>query len=252
MCGIAGALGDLGGVDTRAMRQALAHRGPDDEGEVTLSTAEGASLWLGHRRLSIQDLSPAGHQPMRSADGRRHIVFNGEVYNFRALRAELEALGARFRSGSDTEVILEGFLHWGDGCIDRLRGMFAFALWDEARDTLTLARDRLGEKPLYLHHTRERTLFASEVRALLASGAVPRELDDEGLDAFLTYGSRPTPSPSFTACARCCRARCSPSVAASSRGGATGPSAPSSPAPGCTAKTPWRRPARGSSSPSAG
>jgi asparagine synthase (glutamine-hydrolysing) len=193
MCGIAGALGDLRGVDTRAMRAALAHRGPDDEGEVSLTTRDGATLWLGHRRLSIQDLSPAGHQPMRSGDGRRHIVFNGEVYNFRALRAELEALGTRFRSGSDTEVILEGFRHWGDGCIERLRGMFAFALWDEHRDTLTLARDRLGEKPLYLHHTRERTLFASEVRALLASGAVARELDDEGLDAFLTYGSAADP-----------------------------------------------------------
>lgn len=175
------------------MLRAIAHRGPDDEGEETLTTGSGRPLWLGHRRLSIQDLSSAGHQPMRSLDGRRRIVFNGEIYNFKALRAELEAEGHRFRSGSDTEVILEGFSRWGEGCVDRLRGMFAFALYDAARDTLTLARDRLGEKPLYLHRSRERTVFASEVRALLASEAVARELDDQGLDAFLTFGGAADP-----------------------------------------------------------
>lgn len=193
MCGIAGVLGELRGVDTAAMLRAIAHRGPDDEGESRHATSSGTPLWLGHRRLSIQDLSPAGHQPMVSRDGRRRVVFNGEIYNFKELRAELEAVGASFRSGSDTEVILEAFLHWGPACVERFRGMFAFALWDDARDTLVLARDRLGEKPLYLHHTRERLIFASEVRALLASGAVPRELDDEGLDAFLTYGCAADP-----------------------------------------------------------
>lgn len=170
------------------MLRALSHRGPDDVGEESVTTAGGLPLWLGHRRLSIQDLSSAGHQPMRSLDGRRHIVFNGEIYNFKSLRAELEAQGHRFRSGSDTEVILEGFARWGADCVERLRGMFALALYDRDRDTLTLARDRLGEKPLYIHRTRERTVFASEIRALLASELVPRELDDEGLDAYLTFG----------------------------------------------------------------
>lgn len=193
MCGIAGVLGDLRGVDTAAMLRAIAHRGPDDEGECRHETRDGAPLWLGHRRLSIQDLSPAGHQPMVSRDGRRRVVFNGEIYNFKELRAELEGLGARFRSGSDTEVLLEGFLHWGPSCVERFRGMFAFALWDDDADTLFLARDRLGEKPLYLHRSRDRLIFASEVRALLASGAVPRELDDEGLDAFLTFGCAADP-----------------------------------------------------------
>lgn len=188
MCGIAGGLGDLRGVDTAAMLTALAHRGPDDEGEWSAELGDAGRLWFGHRRLAIQDLSPAGHQPMHGHDGRRSIVFNGEIYNFKSLREALDAEGERFTSGSDTEVILAAFARWGVDAITRFRGMFAFALWDHETRTLTLARDRLGEKPLYYTRVGGRFLFASEVRALLASEAVPREFDDEGLDAWLTFG----------------------------------------------------------------
>ena len=188
MCGIAGVLGNLHGVDKAAMLAALAHRGPDDEGQELLSHSPGEEVWFGHRRLSILDLSSGGHQPMASPEGRYRVVFNGEIYNFRELRTELEAAGRTFRSGSDTEVLLAAWAQWGDGALGRLRGMFAFALWDESERALVLARDRLGEKPLYFHQGPARLVFASEVRAVLASGVVPRELDSEGLDSYLTFG----------------------------------------------------------------
>ncbi|MDB4930452.1 MAG: Asparagine synthetase, partial [Myxococcaceae bacterium] len=189
MCGIAGVLGDLRGVSTTAMLDAIAHRGPDADGTHTLALGDGAALWLGHRRLAIQDLSDAGRQPMLGHDGRRVIVFNGEIYNFKELRETLTALGERFVTGTDTEVILAGFRVWGEGALDRFRGMFAFALYDPDEGTLTLARDRLGEKPLYYHVGGDRFAFASEVRALTASGVAARELDPDGLDAYLTFGS---------------------------------------------------------------
>ncbi len=193
MCGIAGVLGDLRGVSTTAMLDAIAHRGPDADGAHTVPLAGGAALWLGHRRLAIQDLSDAGRQPMLGHDGRRVIVFNGEIYNFKELREALTAEGERFTTGTDTEVILAGFRCWGEAALDRFRGMFAFALYDPDEGTLTLARDRLGEKPLYYAAGRDRFAFASEVRALTASGVVEREIDPDGLDAYLTFGSLADP-----------------------------------------------------------
>lgn len=189
MCGIVGVIGDLTGLDTRAALRAMTHRGPDDEGEFTASLGEGGGVWLGHRRLSILDLSPLGHQPMTRGDGRYVVVFNGEVYNFEEVRAALEARGEVFTSTGDTEVILAAWAAWGERCVDRLKGMFAIALWDGHERRLHLLRDRLGEKPLYLVEGRGRVAFASEVRALLDLGAAERELDDDGLDATLVYGS---------------------------------------------------------------
>ena len=146
----------------------LAHRGPDDSGTWT----EGETA-LGMTRLAIIDLH-TGRQPMTDASGSLVIVFNGEIYNFRSLRAELEARGRRFRTQSDTEVILGAYAEYGEECVARLRGMFAFAIWDRARRTLFLARDRLGKKPLYYWHRGGLFLFASEPKALLRHPAVSR------------------------------------------------------------------------------
>ena len=170
MCGIAGFLHFDGRLDrdtavarVTRMVDVIRHRGPDDRGVWTDGTCG-----LGHARLSIIDLSPAGHQPMATHDGRYWIVFNGEIYNFQEIRTELEARGAQFRSHSDTEVILEGYRVWGDAVIDRLRGMFAFALWDSTLQRLLLARDRLGKKPLYWCRLGNALIFGSELKALVA------------------------------------------------------------------------------------
>ncbi len=190
MCGIAGIVvyGDAAPVEEaelRRLRDAQRHRGPDDEG---LWIAQGGRVGLGHRRLAIVDLSPLGHQPMASGDGRFRVVFNGEIYNFRALRAELEARGCAFRSQSDTEVLLHGWREWGLGLLDRLRGMFAFALHDAERRETLLARDPLGIKPCYLLDDGRRLLFASEAQALRAV-AGDGGIDPEGLAGFLLWGS---------------------------------------------------------------
>ena len=170
MCGIAG-LANLAETPVdeallRRMTRTLAHRGPDGEGFYT-----DGPIGLGHRRLSIIDLS-TGSQPMASADGAAWIVFNGEIYNFRELRTELMARGHRFRTSSDTEVILSAYATWGDDCVRHLRGMFAFALWDRRRRRLLLARDRAGIKPLVYAWDGQRLLFASELKALLEDRAV--------------------------------------------------------------------------------
>ncbi len=170
------------------MRDALGHRGPDDAGTFESASASGP-LWFGHRRLAILDLSPSGHQPMTTPDGRYTITFNGEIYNFAELREELRSKGAAFLSTSDTEVVLKAWQCWGWTCVRRLKGMFAFALWDGAEERLWLARDRMGEKPLYYASRPGRFLFSSEVRALLASGGVERRMDADGLEAYLTFGS---------------------------------------------------------------
>ena len=185
MCGISGII-KLGAnnealyAPLERMNQALAHRGPDDEG----SWVEGP-IALGHRRLSIIDLSSAGHQPMLSPNGNLVLVFNGEIYNFRALKAELSDYP--FQSGSDTEVILAAYTRWGVDCLKRLNGMFAFALWDRQQQSLLLTRDHLGIKPLYLFEQAHQVLFASEIRALLASGLVPRKVNPSGLSDYLRY-----------------------------------------------------------------
>jgi len=190
MCGIAGVLGAGAAEETAAaMAAALAHRGPDDAG--TWADA-GAGLALGHTRLAVIDLSPAAHQPMHSADGRWVLVFNGEIYNFRALRERL--VGTAFRGHSDTEVLVEAIAAWGPGlALARLSGMFAFAAWDRRERRLHLARDRLGEKPLYYGRWRGGFLFASELQALHAVPGFSPSIDRRSLASFLRYSHVPAP-----------------------------------------------------------
>jgi asparagine synthase (glutamine-hydrolysing) len=186
MCGICGLYGLESSDDldrtVRRMTQTIAHRGPDDEG-----TFVGEGVALGHRRLSIIDLSSTGAQPMTL--GAATVVYNGESYNFPRLRLELEALGHVFRGHSDTEVLLRAYETWGFAGLERLEGIFAFALWDSARRRLILMRDRLGVKPLFYAWRDGRLAFGSEIKAVLAAGAVDRALDDQALSEFLWYGN---------------------------------------------------------------
>jgi asparagine synthase (glutamine-hydrolysing) len=194
MCGIAGVYGAVDDVAldlTRRMCDSMVHRGPDQDGLWRSHGERG--VVLGHRRLSIIDLSDAGRQPMLDPTGAVAIVFNGECYNFLELRAELESLGRRFVSSCDTEVILAAYLQWGERAIERLRGMFAIAIWDSRDGSLLLARDRLGIKPLYYARAGNRFLFASEVRALLSTDLVARKLDRQALGSFLWHGFVPGP-----------------------------------------------------------
>jgi asparagine synthase (glutamine-hydrolysing) len=197
MCGFAGLirmarLDDPGAV-LRAMTSALRHRGPDDEGFFDATASAGAvRVGLGFRRLAIIDLS-LGHQPMANEDGSVHIVFNGEIYNFQSLRAELVAHGHRFATQSDTEVIVHAYEQWGAACVRRLRGMFAFAIWDARKEELFLARDRFGKKPLFLAEAGGTLLFGSEAGALLASGLIRPEVDEGALWDYFTYRYVPGP-----------------------------------------------------------
>ena len=179
MCGIAGIFNRDGRPADRdvliSMTRAMHHRGPDDEG-IFLDRQVG----LGHRRLSIIDRA-AGHQPMCNEDETVWIVFNGEIYNFQEIREDLVAQGHRFRTRSDTEVIVHLYEDLGEGCVQRLHGMFAFAVWDRRTDTLLLARDRMGIKPLYYHAGRHAFVFASEIRALLAVDGVRPSLNLQAL-----------------------------------------------------------------------
>jgi len=200
MCGIAGLIGR----DADSVRAALArmsgaqcHRGPDDAGEQVCRTP-GLAVGLAHRRLSILDLSPAGHQPMADPATGAWVIFNGEIYNFAPLRAELEAAGQPFRGHSDTEVLLYGLARHGPGYVRRLQGMFAFAFFDPRGRTLLLARDSVGIKPLYVADTPGGGLaFASEVRGVLASGLVSREPDPRGVAGLLAYGAPQQPLTLF-------------------------------------------------------
>src|SRR2546422_526726 len=191
MCGIAGHVGPTARELLPAMLGLLTHRGPDDSG-----IHSAADVGLGMTRLAIIDLV-TGQQPMSDATGRYWIVFNGEIYNFRQLRAELEAGGRRFRTRSDTEVILHAYAAYGEACVERLSGMFAFAIWDDAERRLFLARDRLGKKPLYYWHRGRLFLFASEPKALLCHPAVSRGLDWPGFYPSLAFGSPPAAHPIF-------------------------------------------------------
>jgi len=186
MCGIAGIF-NAGGepvspVVLRRMTDALAHRGPDGEGFYS-----DGFVALGHRRLAIIDLSPAGHQPMISADGQVVLSYNGEIYNFRELRAELEVLGHRFRSGTDSEVLLNAWVQWGRDCVSRFNGMFAFAIWDKRDQSLYLARDRYGIKPLYYARWAQAFVFGSEQKAILRHPAAQRVMDKEALAEYFTF-----------------------------------------------------------------
>jgi asparagine synthase (glutamine-hydrolysing) len=191
MCGIFGIFASNGRVFQKTLDTAvgsLTHRGPDDCGTAIINTGDG-ELGLAHTRLSIIDLSPLGHQPMFDPATGNCIVFNGEIYNFRELRSQLEFGGTRFVSHSDTEVILAAYRTWGEDSFSKLRGMFAFALWDASRRRLMLVRDPLGIKPLYYTQSNRCFGFASEVRTLLNSGLIARKLDRDGLFSFLAFGS---------------------------------------------------------------
>jgi asparagine synthase (glutamine-hydrolysing) len=199
MCGIGGFLLThstipRGAAESRLWRMiaTLRHRGPDDEGVWTDGQAG-----LAHARLSIIDLSPAGHQPMVSADGSAWITYNGEIYNFAEIRHELEALGYPFRSRSDTEVIVNGWQAWGPKIFSRLRGMFALAIWDRGSRRLILARDRLGKKPLYYAPTAKAFLFGSEIKALLTWPGMSRAANLSAIDSYLTFGYVTAPQTAF-------------------------------------------------------
>ncbi|WP_035680668.1 asparagine synthase (glutamine-hydrolyzing), partial [Azospirillum brasilense] len=196
MCGICGFLASPGpesGLEATARRMAgtIAHRGPDGDGV----WADGeAGIAFGHRRLAIVELSPLGRQPMESADGRWVIAYNGEIYNFQDLRAELEAAGHQFRGHSDTEVLLEGCAAWGvERTVRRLVGIFAFALWDRRERTLFLVRDHLGVKPLYWARMGGALLFGSQPKALRAHPAFAAEIDRDALSAYLRFSYVPAP-----------------------------------------------------------
>ncbi len=197
MCGIAGVLTSAGSAreplerNATAMADSIAHRGPDDHG---LWSDPEAGIALTHRRLSIVDLSPAGHQPMTSADGRFVIAFNGEIYNFQDLRPELEARGIQFRGHSDTEVMLEAFAAYGIAAtVKRLIGMFAIAVWDRHDRTLTLVRDRLGIKPLYWAKLGDLFLFGSELKALRAHPGWTPRIDRGAVAAYMRHNYIPAP-----------------------------------------------------------
>src|SRR4051794_2133904 len=176
------------------MAQTIAHRGPDDAG---ILVRPEERLGLGHRRLSIIDLSPAGHQPMSNEDGTLWLTFNGEIYNHEALRHELFAKGHRYRSQTDSETILHLYEEEGPDCVKRLHGMFALAIWDSRRRELFLARDRLGVKPLYWSRQPGGFLFGSELKALLAHPAVSPDLDEQAFFDYLTFGFTPPPETMF-------------------------------------------------------
>lgn len=193
MCAIIGLVCRDGGIDApslSAMRDTMAHRGPDDAG---IHISADGTVGLGHRRLSIIDLSASGHQPMTNEDGSIWLVFNGEIYNFQSLRRELLAAGHIFRSNSDSEVILHAYEEWGVDAVRRLRGMFAYAIWDEPRRRVVLARDRLGIKPLFYWHEGANLTFASELKGVIADPRVPRTIDETAVYDFFTYRYVPTP-----------------------------------------------------------
>jgi len=195
MCGILGILFSTPNENNNPLNTIgqLLHRGPDDCGEW-----KDKYIQLGHTRLSILDLSPLGHQPMSCQHERFWITFNGEIYNYLELRQELINLGYQFISQSDTEVLLAAYAHWGKDCSEKLRGMFAFAIWDRSQKTLFLARDRTGEKPLYYYHDRNRFYFASELKALISLLPHKPALDPASVDLYIHYQYVPEPHTPLT------------------------------------------------------
>ncbi|MGV3722821.1 MAG: asparagine synthase (glutamine-hydrolyzing) [Actinomycetota bacterium] len=195
MCGISGIVSADGGLRDRDLDRSLdaqRHRGPDGSG----TWADGYCA-LGHRRLAIIDLTDSGRQPMCNEDATVWITFNGEIYNFQSLRTELEGLGHQFHSRTDTEVILHAYEQWGSACVRRLRGMCAFAIWDQKARRLFAARDRVGKKPFFYTTQGDRLYFASELQALLTHPDVPRDADPHAIDAYLSLGYIPPPRTGF-------------------------------------------------------
>ena len=194
MCGICGEYNYRTGKPSneailRRMGDSITHRGPDDSGIEVLG-----SLGFSFKRLAILDLSPAGHQPMKDADGKITIIFNGEIFNFLDLRKELITAGYSFRSTSDTEVIIYAYKHWGDSFLERLNGMFGLALWDSGKEKLIIARDRIGIKPVYYHENENGIIFGSEIKTIFAHGAIRPEVDPSGVFSFLRYRYTPAPN----------------------------------------------------------
>ncbi|MFN0073631.1 MAG: asparagine synthase (glutamine-hydrolyzing), partial [Chloroflexota bacterium] len=195
MCGIAGWVSSASGrpdaPTLHRMCDAIRHRGPDSEGIFI-----GDHVALGARRLSIIDLA-TGDQPIRSEDGAITVVFNGEIYNFQEIRSELISLGHHFRTQGDTEVVVQAYRAWGEDFLNRLNGMFALALWDEPRERLVLARDRMGKKPLLISQVGDTLVFGSEFQAVLAHPSVPRDVDPFAIDDYLALGYIPAPRTGF-------------------------------------------------------
>jgi asparagine synthase (glutamine-hydrolysing) len=196
MCGIVGFVNNDGRAVDRevleAMNRAIVHRGPDDDGFYI-----NENVGLAMRRLSIIDLA-SGKQPIHNADGTKWIVFNGEIYNYRELREDLERRGHQFYTRSDTEAIIHLYDEYGSDCLQHLRGMFAFAIWDETDKSLFLARDRVGKKPLLFSHLANGGLiFASEFAAMLEHPSVSREVDFDAIDSYLSYLCVPAPQTAF-------------------------------------------------------
>jgi asparagine synthase (glutamine-hydrolysing) len=201
MCGIAGFVTDslpgMPGSVLRTMAAVISHRGPDDEGFLETTAADGNfHVGLAHRRLSIIDLG-TGHQPLGNEDDSVQIVFNGEIYNYRELRTELIARGHRFRTESDTETIVHAYEEYGDDCVRHFRGMFAFAIWDALRERLLLARDRFGKKPLYLYEDGDSVLFASEIKSILQYPGIVKQADTGALWEYFAYRYVPGPRTLF-------------------------------------------------------
>src|SRR5690349_10600796 len=194
MCGIFGIVAHNASVSLELLERAtasLAHRGPDDSGTTIIreNVPEPVEIGLGNRRLAVLDVTTLGHQPMHDPQTGNWIAYNGEIYNFRDIRARLQNEGIDFHSHSDTEVLLKAYGHWGEACLQQLRGMFAFAIWDAKRRLLFMARDHLGIKPLYYCRAGQNFIFASEVRTLLETGLIPRRIDSAGLINYLSFGS---------------------------------------------------------------
>src|ERR1044071_203727 len=199
MCGIYGFVSQREQINPEILSRmgfALAHRGPDD-GDERITISDAGCVALGHKRLSIIDLSPAGRQPMANEDQSVWLTLNGEIYNYQELRQELETKGHRFRSHSDSEVVVHLYEESGADCLAKLKGMFAFALWDSKQKSLLLARDRIGKKPLHYCLTADGVIFASEIKALLQHPAVNRDLNFRGLSKYLSYEYVPAPDTIF-------------------------------------------------------
>jgi len=199
MCGIAGFIGNENEKVISRMAESLTHRGPDKQKVLALKGGERkvSCGYFGHRRLRVIDLSEHADQPMTSSDGRFTLVYNGEIYNFREIRKELEEQGYAFKTESDTEVLLVAYLEWGEHCLERIEGMFAFAIWDQKKHQLFLARDRLGKKPLFYTQVDGDFIFASEIKGILKYPKIRPELSPQALDDYLTYLYIPAPKTIF-------------------------------------------------------